>query len=597
MKNIDNTSTKAIEIINVGKMYELFSSPLRRLLNAFSLDKLLFFENHKRRQLFWALRGITLNISKGSRVGIIGNNGAGKSTLLKIITGNVSPTEGTVQIDGRIQALMELGTGFHPEFTGRQNIYASLAYQGISKEKILELEQDIIDFSELEKFIDQPVKTYSAGMYARLAFSTATSIAPDILIIDEILGVGDAYFLNRCTERMKRLTESGTTLILVSHSMSQVLQFCDRAIWIDRGKIVKDDSCMEVVKAYERYNRVIENRRLVAKNKKSSTSLQKTHELDSFSDSFLIRLGSKDSTHPIKLRSIKLLENGELFDEILVGEPQDSNYMGHSSYLIMNPNSWSPPQQEDRISFRYILSEGSCEEIFGSAIFHLYLYEPETSYELALCYTYTGDNAISLEVFNGEDYCHIANIPKSAHEWENIQVKIPVLRQAEEIDKLKNSWPGTGELKISKVSIFSDDSKELAIFHVGQSLYVKMTIECQKSGSYPITFCVVIYRSDGIRISCHLSQEKTFDLLNKQTIETCLSFASINLGDGTYNLSLAIYKTIDRQLIQVSEYYDLISWSYEFKVIGNDPIDSSIFNHPNSWIFDSLPVDIKHEYS
>ena len=191
MKNIDNIPTKAIEIINVGKMYELFSSPLRRVLNAFGLDNLLFFESHKRRQLFWALRGVTLNILKGSRVGIIGNNGAGKSTLLKIITGNVSPTEGTVQIDGRIQALMELGTGFHPEFTGRQNIYASLAYQGISKEKILELEQDIIDFSELEKFIDQPVKTYSSGMFVRLAFAIASHADPDILVVDEIgAGVG-----------------------------------------------------------------------------------------------------------------------------------------------------------------------------------------------------------------------------------------------------------------------------------------------------------------------------------------------------------------------------------------------------------------------
>jgi lipopolysaccharide transport system ATP-binding protein len=582
---MDNTSfndISAIEVNNVGKMYELFSNPLHKVLNVFGIDKILFFEN-RNKQIFWALRGIKLNITKGSKVGIIGSNGAGKSTLLKIITGNVEPTEGTVDIKGRIQALMELGTGFHPEFTGRQNIRASLAYQGINQDKIVLLEQDIIEFSELENFIDQPVKTYSAGMYARLAFSTATAIDPDILIIDEILGVGDAYFINRCTERMKKLTESGTTLLLVSHSMGQVLQFCDRAIWIDRGRIVQDDSSMEVVKAYERYNRVIENRRLVAKNIKASNSQYKNHELESYSDSFLLRLVCKDNQYPFKVKFIRLWQNGELFDEILVGEPQDANYVGHSSYLMMDSQSWSIPQQEQKVNFRSLLANDSHKQVYGAAIFHLYLYEPETNYELELCYTYNGIGTALLEVFNGQEYFQIAEIIPSVQDWNTLLVKIPVLREAGEMEKLKNSWPGTGELRISKVSLLSDD-KELAVFSVGQCLNVKITVESQYDGQYPITFCVVIFRNDGIRVSCHLSEEKIFQMLAHQKIDACLSFPSLKLGDGIYCLSLAIYKTLDRQAVGVSEYYDLIAWSYEFKVIGNDPIDSSIFHHPANWI-------------
>ena len=212
----------AIKIYNLGKMYKLYNNPADKVMDAFGVNHLLFWKKTYYQE-FWALRGLDLEVKKGERLGIIGRNGAGKSTLLKIITGNVSPTEGTVEVKGRVQALMELGTGFHPEFTGRQNIRASLAYQGMSQSVISEKEEEIIDFSELEDFIDQPIKTYSAGMYARLAFSTATSVQPEILIIDEVLGAGDAYFAGKCVERMKKLTEqSGATVLFVSHDLGSV---------------------------------------------------------------------------------------------------------------------------------------------------------------------------------------------------------------------------------------------------------------------------------------------------------------------------------------------------------------------------------------
>ena len=173
-------SENAIEVSNLGKMYKIYNNPRDKFLDIMGLN---FLKKNYYNE-FWAIRDLNIEIKKGEKVGLIGRNGAGKSTFLKTIIGSIQPTEGNMNINGRIQALMELGTGFHPEFTGRENIRAALAYNGLSKQEIYEKEIEIVEFSELEEFIDRPIKTYSAGMLARLGFSTATSIEPEILIID-----------------------------------------------------------------------------------------------------------------------------------------------------------------------------------------------------------------------------------------------------------------------------------------------------------------------------------------------------------------------------------------------------------------------------
>lgn len=225
------SNESAIEINGLGKMYKLYKNNSDKYKDAFKLN---FFKKDYYKE-FWALRDINISINKGERVGLIGHNGAGKSTLLKTIIGRISPTEGSVRVNGKIQALLELGTGFHPEFTGRENIKAALMLVGCSYKQIDEMMDGIIDFAELEEYIDQPVKTYSAGMYARLAFSTATAIKPELLIIDEVLGAGDAYFSGKCVERMRSLTmDSGATVLFVSHDLASVQAICDRVIWPSR---------------------------------------------------------------------------------------------------------------------------------------------------------------------------------------------------------------------------------------------------------------------------------------------------------------------------------------------------------------------------
>ncbi|WP_294155234.1 ABC transporter ATP-binding protein [uncultured Clostridium sp.] len=198
---------------------------------------------------FWALQDINIKVNRGEVVGIVGFNGAGKSTMLKVISGILKPTSGTVKIHGSIAPLIELGAGFDAELSGRENIYLNGAVLGISKKDMDEKVEEIIEFSELQDFIDVPVKNYSSGMYARLGFAIATSVEPEILIVDEILSVGDYKFQEKSKNRILDMMNSGTTIIIVSHSVEQVRELCDKVIWLDRGKI-KDCGGKEVLNEY-----------------------------------------------------------------------------------------------------------------------------------------------------------------------------------------------------------------------------------------------------------------------------------------------------------------------------------------------------------
>ncbi|EHC7968982.1 ABC transporter ATP-binding protein, partial [Escherichia coli] len=198
----------------------------------------------------WVLRNISFTINPGESVGIVGVNGAGKSTLLKLLTGTTQPTEGTIQICGRVAALLELGMGFHPDFTGRQNVYMSGLMMGLSREQISHLMPEIESFADIGNYIDQPVRIYSSGMQMRLAFSVATAYRPDILIVDEALSVGDSRFQAKCFSRIAEFKKAGTTLLLVSHSASDIVRHCDRAIFLKNGSIELDGSSRDVTNRY-----------------------------------------------------------------------------------------------------------------------------------------------------------------------------------------------------------------------------------------------------------------------------------------------------------------------------------------------------------
>jgi lipopolysaccharide transport system ATP-binding protein len=222
----------------------VFTYPVRKLLGKNCQ------QSGRKNQVVWALQDINFNIIRGERVGLIGKNGAGKSTLLKILSRLVYPTTGEAVIRGRVTSLLEVGTGFNPNLSGRDNIYLNASLHGLQRQEIDEIFDDIVRFSEIEKFIDTPVRYYSSGMYMRLAFAVAAHLDPDILLLDEVLAVGDMSFQQKCLQRVDGLTSEGRTVLFVSHSMDAVTRFCDRCIWLEYGQIVADGAVEEVVGAY-----------------------------------------------------------------------------------------------------------------------------------------------------------------------------------------------------------------------------------------------------------------------------------------------------------------------------------------------------------
>lgn len=231
-----------LNINGLGKAYRQYKHPSGRILEWLGASP--------RHTLTWVLRDINLQIKPGESVGLIGRNGAGKSTLLKLITGVSAPTEGTAKLTGRVSALLELGLGFHPEFTGRQNVYMQGYLQGLSQAQIDELMPSIAAFAEIGDYLERPVRIYSSGMQVRLAFSVATALRPDILIVDEALAVGDAYFQHKCFDRIRTYRKQGTTLLFVSHDPGAVKSLCDRAVLIEGGRIVLDGKPADVLDYY-----------------------------------------------------------------------------------------------------------------------------------------------------------------------------------------------------------------------------------------------------------------------------------------------------------------------------------------------------------
>lgn len=237
MKNI------AISFKNVGKKYQ-------RGKKLYFKQALLDLFKGAEKEYFWALKNINFNIYKGEKVGIIGINGSGKSTILKLASGVITPTEGEVNVLGKISPLIELGAGFHPELSGRENIYLNGAILGLKNDEIEEKFDSIVKFAELDDFIDTPVKHYSSGMYMRLGFAIAIHVEPDILLIDEILAVGDIGFQKKCLQKMEEFHQKGVTIVVVTHSMETIINFCDRAILISGGRLINQGKPDKIVKKY-----------------------------------------------------------------------------------------------------------------------------------------------------------------------------------------------------------------------------------------------------------------------------------------------------------------------------------------------------------
>lgn len=255
-----------INVKDVKKSFKIYSDKGHTLK-----ERLLFFKQRNSYTRHEVLKGVTLEIKKGEVVGLVGHNGCGKSTLLKLMTKIIYPDKGKIEINGKISSLLELGAGFHPDMTGRENIYTNASIFGLTKREIDARLDDIIEFSELEEFIDSPVRTYSSGMYMRLAFSVAINVDADILLIDEILAVGDARFQAKCFNKMLELKKSGITIVIVSHDLGSIERLCNRAVWIENGKIKDEGIPHDIVAEYlDDIMSKDENKKIKVQNKKNN---------------------------------------------------------------------------------------------------------------------------------------------------------------------------------------------------------------------------------------------------------------------------------------------------------------------------------------
>lgn len=239
-------SQNAIEVKDVTKIYRLYDRPIDRLKESLSLTHKSLHKD------FYALNGLSFTVEKGQTVGIIGTNGSGKSTILKIITGVLTPTTGSVQVDGKISALLELGAGFNMDYTGIENIYMNGTMMGYTKAEMDKKLQEILDFADIGDFVYQPVKTYSSGMFVRLAFALAINVEPEILIVDEALSVGDVFFQAKCYRRMEEIRKNGTTILMVTHDMGSIIKYCDKVVLLNKGEFIAEGQPGHMVDLYKK---------------------------------------------------------------------------------------------------------------------------------------------------------------------------------------------------------------------------------------------------------------------------------------------------------------------------------------------------------
>lgn len=327
-------SKPALIVENVGKAYVEYGSELRRVARWFGASA-------KPRHEHWVIRKISFRIDAGESVGIIGQNGAGKSTLLKMITGTTRPTEGQIALHGRVSALLELGLGFNQELTGRENAIYSAGLMGLSRDQIDGLIPQIESFAEIGEYFDQPMRTYSSGMQMRVAFSVATVVRPDILIVDEALSVGDAYFVHKCFKRIREFREAGTTLLIVSHDASAIQTLCDRAILIDGGRLKLDGEPQQVLDYYNA---------LIAEKENSTVRTTRT------SDG---AVATESGTGEAQIDDLHLL-NAD-------GEPVEYITVGQAVTLRATVRVEAPVS---RLVFGYMIRDRLGQQVFGTNTHH-----------------------------------------------------------------------------------------------------------------------------------------------------------------------------------------------------------------------------------
>ncbi|WP_017901556.1 polysaccharide ABC transporter ATP-binding protein [Pseudomonas asplenii] len=546
----------------LSKLYKLYAKPHYRFLDMMGLLRRAdAYQEH------WAIRDVNLTIRKGEKVAFIGRNGAGKSTLLRLITGVTQPTEGRFEVSQGAHALLQIGTGFHPDFTGRENALAYLAHLAVTGEKANRKVEEIIAFSELEEYIDQPVKTYSSGMMARLMFATSTAISPELLVLDEILGVGDAYFANKSFERIREMTEeSGTTVLLVSHDVYSASKLCSRMIWMDRGTVLLDGRSDDVIRAYEHSVRLQEEARL-------RTKALATRQ----AGLCVLELSSADQTPArgqLLIRAVRVLDGEQVLGEYLMQEGD----------ALFEPSS----------GFEHIAGEAGLRILAdGSAVKRCRLVldlsqqrirqAGEGALRIEVDYAATEDNTLLCELWF-KDNCEVraelvlvAAQPLTASNGQGVPLAWPHARSEMQAPTTQlapqSNLHGSGRIWLEDIELYGRDGVSRFVFDAGEPLGVRARYRVEPgSGPLPVEFLFAVHR-DGVTDIARLTAG-AIDIVDGEG-EVSFDCSNLKLGLGTFTLTVfavrpGYFENNDGRFFSINDdVYFAYNRGIEFNVNGN----------------------------
>lgn len=532
----------AIKAVNLSKVYSLYSGPLELLLDKLAINRLF----GKKIAKHAALSNVSLEIKRGEKVALIGRNGAGKSTLLKLISGVSEPTKGSIKIRGDVHALLSIGSGFHQDFTGRQNVYAYLANQGIAGKEADAMFEEIVEFSEIEDYIDQPLRTYSTGMGVRLMFASSTIVAPDILILDEVLGVGDAYFAQKSYDRMcEMVAGKGTTLVLVTHDIYAATKICERLIWIDKGRIFMDGLAEDVVVAYENSIKVQEEDRIRIKNlKKIAPSKRLVSGLDVQNgivagdviegENILIEIRPGNNMYfeaPFWLNSLELLSGD---DVIASWSAEDESA---TDALIEEGSQWGKIKEIEGKKAQEIKDYGN---VFQKVVLYLKAIKTSSLESLRLKIVGYSESEVSFTVsciFDNKALCLSSDVNVLAPlSWSD---NVFSLKKGDYLHLVTRNVYGTSDIIIYNVRAFQEEN-ESNLIETGKPWKVCVDYDLKNKEFVGKFEVLLVFRKDKLltvgRVAVE-SIEVTSETARQGTLCFCIPFFPFTLGE--YSLSIA----------------------------------------------------------
>lgn len=571
-------SDVAICIERLTKLYKRFAS------NSWKAAALLSLPVPKSRyDLFCALDGVSLTMKRGERVALVGRNGAGKSTLLRHVSGELTPTSGTVAVNGKVKALFGLGEGFHPDFSGVENIRTALALNGLNRVQVRRGIDEIVEFTELQDFIHRPLKEYSAGMYARLAFAVATVARPDILIIDEILGAGDAYFIGKCLQRVREITANGTTVLFVSHDMSSALMLCTRGVWLHQGQVRLDGDMPLIARSYAAHIREEQELYLRSRTMRLSKQVAASHSQD-----LLLRFicpGEAVPTQPLHVTRLAFGDGEVSLGATMLGAQDQEG----SIAPIVDPSAMNWGKSIEYAGKR-CRAFGAFGGRFGHAPFAIksdFSAAVRPWVEIEAVPSVESSVLVQLYAPDSQSYETIGTIPADSNRtWRTWRFMIPSsgVSETHKHHHEADPWPDEptyhhsvyastslprddNAISIVDFCFLDEEGTRRHTLFSGRPASARFRIHA--GARIPEAIAVVaIYRPDGTCVSQLISSRAGVTIQNAEgDIEINLVLDELLIGPGDYLVSVALFRHLDPAVLPEDRAYDLHDRSFALKIL------------------------------